>query len=409
MAKRLARIDFKTIRSGLFPGLDGDVPLFWKTGQNVLFTESGVRPLPSQWLLFNRSEVAPVQGIVSVWQGGEQVIFYGTPTKLYRWSKSSGLAVVGSGYHGRENSGSSGEATHWVFAKWGEWMLATNGVDPVQIYKGTSFADLSGPSFAKAKVIARSSPYLIAFGTDSSNANIEWCSDDDVEDWTPSATNTAGNLFVRDLDGPIVAAELVAENVVFYTGTQMGILQWVGGTDVFGQDMLLQGIGVVGPQALVSVNRQHYGFSKAGIFVTNGISSEFIDPPEVHDYIFGSINTDQLAKVVVEHWPQQQHVVVSYPSANSTSNDRAVGYNYKTGAWTVFNFSRSAADKGGVFGGNLAGDYLGNVWHMPLDGHVGGALTSGDVPFKVSATVGPLGYGIGGYGLGGYGGIINVN
>ena len=51
---------------------------------------------------------------------------------------------------------------------------------------------------SKAKLLYRYGPYILAANTSESVTSFRWCSDDNVEDWIPEETNTAGELFVRD-------------------------------------------------------------------------------------------------------------------------------------------------------------------------------------------------------------------
>ena len=70
---------------------------------------------------------------------------------------------------------------------------------------------------------------------------------------------------------------------------------------------------------------------------------------DVHDYIFGDINTSQQTKIWAMGIPQYGEVWWFYPSANSIEIDRYVAYDYNENHWMIGELSRTSGVQRGVF------------------------------------------------------------
>lgn len=148
---------------------DGSIP-FWADVDGLQFTESGVRRKPGHSFLFrplNGSSYKEIRGITSIQEYNTRVLYVGDLTKIYRYKENDPTnvngTVVGSGYNLVENSGVSvwdsgattwdgGDSTWdagiikpslWTFTNFGNWVLAANDVDAMQIKKNNgNFAPL---------------------------------------------------------------------------------------------------------------------------------------------------------------------------------------------------------------------------------------------------------------------------
>lgn len=386
--------------SGLFPSHPGKKPPLWENGRNVVFEYGLVKAALGQFLMFAPAEAARIMGIKAAYVAGTPTVYFGTPTKLWKWTESGGVEDLS------DEVFSGGEGNPWIFALWGNWIAATNNTEDLKIYKNTgNFADLAGTPFTRCKVIESTNTHLFAMNTSNGGNYIEWTDVDDIEDWTATSTNEAGNKPMRNLDSDIIAAKKLGDSIIAYTYNEMLSIDYIGRPFIYGVNFLLEGFGPVGPNAVAAVGRVHYGFGRRGLWVTDGVSFDFIDEPAVFDFLFQDdltrVDKTKLDQIVVWHDQMQNLVMFSYPTeAGLGHNDIQVGFNYKdpNKPWTVFNYGRMAVDDSGVFDFAVSGDQLGNIYQQSATNT---APSSGEQPIvELDETTYTLQLGVGEGGVG---------
>ena len=432
MAERLVRFD-KEIPSGIHPSLaNAKVPL-WVDGRNVIFFEEAIQPAPGQFQLAAKAEVGRVIGAIESLIDGKDNVFFGTPTNLYRFQEdfdpvqaADVSRAAGGAYTGINNALPAEDSTRWSFATWGRWMLAVNGKDAGQIWKpnytGPSFfnwnTDSATPApatpedfpWTKANIVRTIGPYAIvlnvenlASGDDESDF-IYWSDSDDVHNFAALATTSAGQLPVRDIDSPILAAEDLGGGLGFYGSDQLHILEFFGAPFYFGQRHLLRGLGAVSKDSIAVVGKVHYGFGPRGIFRTDGFQVQYIDDPSIHDFIFTNLTRAQISKCIAWYHASLNTVFFSFPLKPALDTSLTVGYNIKNGTWTIHDIARSAASTGAVFDFPITFSNTGTIYQQ---GAVGVPPTGEPLPLTLIAEVDVKGnYGHLGYGDGGYGGSL---
>jgi len=395
------------IDAGLFPSLPGRRGAIWRDGRNVTFMEESVQAALGQFGLFYTGTSSPITGIAASVISGADKIYFGTPADLFCWD---GTTVDERTNSGGDYTGTTSDL--WSFARWGNWMAASNGVDALQVDKNDTndFNDLSGTPFTYAKVIAATDTHLLAANTSLGGSWLGWTDVDDIEDWTAAADNQAGAKELRNSDSDIKCMVGRGAGFALFTLNQMYGIEFIGTPFVFSVRRLLTGFGAVGKQAVATVGRRHFGFGRRGLWVTDGVSYEFFDGPKVNDFIYGDspyrYNQDLGDLVVAWHDQLQHSVVFYYPTTGSTYNNIGISYNYKTGAFSLLDYGRTFVDDSGVYPFALTGDRVGNIYQQSATAT---APTAGEQGFlKVESEEWTLeaGYGDLGYGELGYGGTL---
>lgn len=369
------------IASGLMPSVDPQNATLWVDGRNITFGEGFVAKTAGWERQFNSPTTLPVRGMGQNIAGNVRRIFFGDAQSLHVWNETT-VQTVGTGFTGNANETVGFPASVWSFAPFGSWMLATNGKDAPQVWKGSgSFAPLSGVTFSKAELFVRQGPYILAMNTSVGPNEIAWCHDDNVELWSPAITNTAGAITLRDMPSEIVAAVKLADAIAVYGRNSMHVLRYVGMPYVFGAFPALEGIGAVSKAAVVSIGRLNFGFGPSGIWQTDGVSFEYIDTPQIREYLLTNVNLTRAAgqpsKICAWHNDRAQEVVFSYPKGNALEPNESVSYNYKTKAWSLHSYGRTAGMERLVFDLPIATDKDGNVYfHHKGDNADGFALSS---------------------------------
>jgi len=323
---------------------------------------------------------------------GVPTLFYGTKSEIRRHTRNPSVDTqVGSGYTGnpnqfREITGQPNTiVSQWSMVDFGSWILATNGKDLPQIYKGTSFSAMNVESqFTTAEIFVKRGPYILAFNTSINSKGFLW-NNADIPDgtgsWTPTASNQAGDLIFREASTEVVAAVRLGEFIIAYTEEETFRVSLLGAPLFFGYKPAVQGIGALSKKSIIPVGRQHYGWGRQGIYVTDGVDSQFIDNPMIRQYLKDNFQKAQGSKVNGYHDEENTAVIWSFPSdmsnVNSAICDKGISYNYLTGNWSLIGHGNTASMERQVFSQAFTGTDAGTV-HRENDGltDAGASMTS---------------------------------
>lgn len=277
--------------------------------------------------------------------------------------------ITGSGY----------KSEAWSMESWGNFGLASNAVDDIQVnkYDGAGFVRLAG-SPPRAQIIMRSQVFLLAIGTsqnsDSSyNINgddtvlgpsfFSFCDIDNIEQWLANDDQSqAGAQNIRDLDSGIIAASGLGGPIAVYSNNTMAVINYIGTPFWFGYSVALRGFGPVGKFAVVSRERQNYGFGRDGIWSTDGNSFTYIDPPDVRKYLQDNVNWAYAWKINGFLNERQSMIEFSFPSLASTEPDTTICFCYKNNRFTFKPYGRSAGLAKNTFGYPITVASNGNIY-----------------------------------------------
>lgn len=321
-----------------------DVPL-WANARNVLFRDGGPSKVGGWVGVFTVSGAGAIRGLDALQdEAAVQRMFFGDATKLWMWWVPGTVSTLASGLGGYANQTVTRDATVWSFARFGNWMVCANGVDPVRVWKtGASSEVLAGTTFTRAEIVKASRSYVLAFNTSNGAGYVEWCAGDNPEDWTPTATNDAGNVQIRDLNGPIKAVCGLGEQFLILGKSQAFLLAFAGAPLIWSYQPALQGIGAVGKAACVEANRQVYGLGEMGFWVTDGVTFKLIGTTAILPWLKTVWDDSQLSKVAATYDASTETVVWSVPTqAGAGEPTLSVAYTIPTGAWSILDFGRSA-------------------------------------------------------------------
>jgi hypothetical protein len=389
----------------------------WDDGENVIFVEQSVQPIPGDLIFVDKIEQGEVRGMLEADISGTKTLFWGNLTSLFKRALGGSAVDLSrtspAGYNGVKDETTTAPASRWSFAQWDTWIASTNGVDVPQLYKGTGdFEEFEQTGsvalpFATAEIFRKLKTFLLAYNTENYPSGFEWCHDNDAELWDPAADNAAGNLSVRDLQSQIICVTDLGQGHGVYGRDRLHQVTYVGAPFYFAENHLLTGLGAVSKDSVVTVGRLNYGLGPKGFFKTDGFQVQYIDEPDIRDYVFTDINRSQLTQVVGWDDAANHQVVWFYPSDGSSLLDRSVAYNYNMGLWTKLGYARTAATSSSVFSFSITGDRHGNIYQQSVEGQLP-ASPGSPLTLIAEADITSGGYGQFGYGQGGYGDTVTV-
>lgn len=197
-------------------------------------------------------------------------------------------------------------------------------------------------------MVSQQDRHLIAFGavpfgsTDPADFDpmlIRWADQDTPGDWTPSVTNTAGDIRVSR-GSKIVRALPVRQEILVWTDTTLYTLQFLGTTDVFGLQEYADNISVVSPRSMAQAANITYWMGQDKFYAYTGRVETL--PCTLRDHVFNNINLAQADQVVCGVNEQWNEVWWFYPTADSDYNNAYVVYNHLERIWYYGSMERTA-------------------------------------------------------------------
>jgi hypothetical protein len=168
---------------------------------------------------------------------------------------------------------------------------------------------------------------------------IAWCDQENINEWEPSLTNTAGSLRLS-AGTQIVGALRSRQETLVWTDDALYSIQFIGPPYTFGANLINSGVGMVSPKAPVNTPAGVYWMDRSGFYNYNGTVSRV--PCSVHNYVFNDFNQSQAFKVFGYLNRQFNEVGWFYPSGSSTEIDRYVVFNYQEQIWYYGQMTRFA-------------------------------------------------------------------
>jgi len=188
---------------------------------------------------------------------------------------------------------------------------------------------------------------------------IRFSSQEDINTYVPSATNTAGTQ--RLSDGSRIVGALRGRDVTYiWTDTALFIMKFVGAPFTFSFQQVGTNCGLIGKNAAVEVDGSAYWMSENGFFRYTG-KLESLDCL-VEDFVYDDINLIPKEHINAGLNNLFGEVMWFYPNSGSGVVNKMVCYNYidsspERPVWTTGTLARTAWQDSAVFGKPHATEY----------------------------------------------------
>jgi len=201
------------------------------------------------------------------------------------------------------------------------------------------------PTIQNNMTVSDTSRFLIAFGCNDYGSAvldpmlIRWSAQDDVYNWTPDPTNQAG--FVRISHGSeIITTVQTRQEFVVFTDSSIYSLQYLGPPYVWAPQLLGDNISIMSPNAAVIASGIVYWMGVDKFYSYDGRVQTL--NCDLRRYIFQDLNQEQALQVFCGTNEGFNEVWWFYCSANSTTVDKYVIYNYLEKIWYYGSMERTA-------------------------------------------------------------------
>jgi len=266
-----------------------------------------------------------------------------TSTVLY----TEGAALQFSG--GSLPSGVSAATTYYVFNVNGLTFnlldVAGNEINTSSSGSGSVSLIVDVPTVQNNLVVSDTSRFIITLGCNDYGSSvldpmlIRWSAQDDPYNWTPDPTNQAG--FIRISHGSeIVATVQTRQEVLILTDSAAYSLQYLGPPYVWVPQLLGDNISIMSPNAAIIASGIVYWMGVDKFYSYDGRVQTL--NCDLRRYVFGDLNQEQSLQVFCGTNEGFNEVWWFYCSANSTTVDKYVIYNYLEKIWYYGTMERTA-------------------------------------------------------------------
>jgi len=217
------------------------------------------------------------------------------------------------------------------------------------------------PTASRHMVVSTPDRHLVFFGTETTIGDtttqddmfIRFSSQEDINTYTPTATNTAGTQ--RLSDGSRIMGAIKGRDAIYlWTDNALFTQRFVGQPFTFAFAQVGTNCGLAGQNACVEVDGAAYWMSKNGFFRYAGRLESL--PCLVEDHVYDDINLasgNQMISAGLNNLFGE--VIWFYPSLTSSVVNKMVAYNYfdssqQRPVWTVGTLPRTMWRDSAVFG-----------------------------------------------------------
>ena len=224
------------------------------------------------------------------------------------------------------------------------------------------------PTASRHMLVSTPDRHLVFFGTETTIGNtatqddmfIRFSDQEDINTYTPTATNTAGTQRLAD-GSQIRGAIRGRDAILVWTDTALFTQRFVGQPFTFAFSQVGTHCGLVGQNACVEVDGAAYWMSENGFFRYGGRLESL--PCLVEDHVYNDINLSSGNQMVSAGLNNLfGEVIWFYPSSTSDVVNKMVAYNYfdsspQRPVWTVGTLARTMWRDSAVFGTPHALEY----------------------------------------------------
>ena len=275
--------------------------------------------------------------------------------------------VVGTVYYARNVSGTTfnlSATPSGALINTTGTQTPTHSISP----RGVLVSSLTGASDVPLTqnffLVSDASRFTICFGTNDYLSTtfdpmlVRWSDQESVTNWTPAITNQAGSIRLSH-GSEIVTAMQSRQEILIWTDSSMYSLQYLGPPFVWGHQLLADNVSIAGPNASAIASGVVYWMGIDKFYKYDGRTNTL--RCDLRQYIFQDINTSQAEQIFASTNEGFNEVWWFYCSANSTSVDKYVVYNYLEDAWYYGTMARTAWLDSGLRQFPIAATYTYNL------------------------------------------------
>jgi hypothetical protein len=241
---------------------------------------------------------------------------------------------------------------------------ATSGVGTRAVELSTLAGASGVPTVQNFIFVSDINRFVFAFGCNDYGSVVQdpmlirWSAQESAVNWTPAATNQAGSLRLSH-GSELVSAIQTRQELVVFTDSALYSLQYNGSELVWGAQLLGDNLSIVGQNAVAVGSGVVYWMGVDKFYAYDGRVQTL--PCDLRRYVFQDFNQTQAQQVFAGTNEGFNEVWWFYCSANSTTVDRYVVFNYLEKIWYYGAMARTAWLDSGLQDYPIAATYANNI------------------------------------------------
>ena len=215
----------------------------------------------------------------------------------------------------------------------------------------SGFSTSANPTATRVTLVSPTTRHLIHLGTetiigDTSTQDdmfIRFSDQEDINDYTPTAINSAGSQRLQD-GTKIIGSLKAKETILVWTDNALYTMKFIGAPFTFGFEQVGTNCGLIGKNAAIEIDGAAFWMSNNGFFMFDGTVKSL--PCSVEDYVYDQADTTKGQQIYAGINNLFTEVVWYYPSQGSDYNDQYVVFNYgepmRGGVWYIGTEARTS-------------------------------------------------------------------
>jgi hypothetical protein len=360
------------------------------SGEATTTLTSGITDSATTGITLTDASQFPTSGTNFVQIGTEEISYTGITSGVLSGVTRGVRNTTAAAHNGGDTVTNSSDYVAWGQAASGDvvidpgmWSIDAFGskvialIHNAQVFEWDSDATnatnnratiISGaPTASRDMLVSTPDRHLVFFGTETTIGDtstqdemfIRFSDRENINTYTPTATNTAGTQRLSD-GSKIVGAVRGRDSIYVWSDTSLFTMRFVGAPFTFGFAQVGTNCGLIGQNAALEVDGTAYWMSENGFFKYAGSLETMLCL--VEDFVYDDLNTTARQLINVGLNNLFGEITWFYCTEGSTVVNRCVTYNYQDSrlqrpVWTTGTLARGTWKDSAVFGLPHATEY----------------------------------------------------
>ena len=239
-----------------------------------------------------------------------------------------------------------------------------DGLNGLAVELSTLGGASNTPTVQNFILVSDISQFVFCFGANTIGSAVQdpllirWSDQANAAQWTPGATNQAGDIKLSK-GSQIVTALQSRQEVLVWTDAAMYALQYLGGALVWGSQLLGENISIASQNSAAYSDGVAYWMGRDSFYMYDGRVKNL--RCDLKRFVFNDFNFDQVDQVFAGTNEGFDEIWWFYCSADSTTIDKYVVYNHVLDVWYNGTLARSAWLDSGTRAHPVAATYSNNL------------------------------------------------
>lgn len=267
---------------------------------------------------------------------------------------------------------------------------ASAGLDTRAVLVSSLGGASNVPTVQNYILVSDTSRFVFCFGANELGGStqdpllVRWSDQEDVTNWTPSATNQSGSIRFSQ-GSEVVTASQSRQEILVWTDAALYSMQYVGaGSGVWSTQLLGANLSIASQNATAYAAGTSFWMGLGKFYMYDGRVQPL--PCSVKRFVFDDFNEQQYQQVHAGTNEQYNEVWWFYCSAGSNLIDRYVVYNYVQNIWYYGTMGRTAWLDSDLVPNPIAATYSNNLVAQEVGLDDGESATPAPISAYITST-----------------------